>query len=77
MIENPHPATPNPGIAQAASGIDNAHPSPTAATNPPALTARSGPSLVVTQSPKNLIVAMAAENTEYPAAAVPGPAFKT
>ena len=29
------------------------------------------------QSPKNRKIAMAAENTEYPAAAVPGPAFKT
>lgn len=64
MIENPHPATPNPGIAQAASGIDNAHPSPTAATRPPVLTARCGPNRAVTQSPRNRMVAMAAENTE-------------
>ena len=36
MIEKPHPATPNPGIAQAASGMAKAHPSPAAApTEPP------------------------------------------
>ncbi len=77
IIENPHPANPNPGIAHPGSRIDKAHPNPPAASKLPFLTARIGPNLAVTISPKKRIVAIAPENTAYPAAAVPCPAFKT
>ncbi|MDQ2839990.1 MAG: hypothetical protein M3Y72_02915, partial [Acidobacteriota bacterium] len=76
MTENPAPTSANPGIVQPGDVMHNAHSKPNAPRILPLLTAARGPSFDVIQSPRNRKIAMAAENTEYPAAAVPGPAFK-
>src|SRR5689334_8289694 len=76
MTENPAPAAANPGSAQPGDGAHNAQVRPAAATRPPVRTVRTLPKRNVIASPNNRNAAIAAENTAYPAAAVPGPAAR-